>query len=417
MEIKRDVYLKKLIQKKHNGMVKVITGIRRCGKSYLLFNLFKQHLLEEGVKESHIIEMAFDSFENKRFRDPETLYPHIKNLLKDGEMYYVLFDEVQLLGEFESVLNGLMRIRNVDVYVTGSNARFLSRDIITEFRGRGDELHMEPLRFSEFMTVFPGNRYDGWNEYVTYGGLPPVVLLPTTEQKTELLKRLLEETYLNDIIGRHRIRNREELEELLNILSSSIGSLTNPKKLSDTFKSVKQVSISPKTVKNYLDYLTDAYLLDAAMRYDIRGKKYIDSPLKYYFTDLGLRNARINFRQMEETHAMENVIYNELRGRGFNVDVGIVPVEDRTAGGDKKRKQLEVDFVCNKGPLRYYIQSAYALPDRQKTEQEQRSLLKIQDSFQKIIIVKDSPAVWYTEEGVKIINVFDFLLDSDSLGK
>lgn len=345
-----------------------MTGIRRCGKSYLLFSLFKKHLLESGTNKSHIIEIAFDSFENKKFRDPEVLYPYIKEQLVDDKMYYILLDEVQLLGEFESVLNGLMRIDNVDVYVTGSNARFLSRDIITEFRGRGDELHIQPLSFAEFMSVYNGNKYDGWNEYVLYGGLPPVVLLPTSEQKIELLKNLFQETYINDIVGRHSIKNKAEFEELIDILSSGIGSLTNPKKLADTFKSKKNKTISQNTIKSYLDYLCDAFIVSRATRYDIKGRKYIDTPQKYYFSDIGLRNARINFRQIEETHTMENIIYNELVGRGYNVDVGIVTVSQADKSGNCVRKQLEVDFVCNKGSKRYYVQSAFANPRQRKNE-------------------------------------------------
>lgn len=415
MEFKREEFLNRLIRKKHNGLIKVITGIRRCGKSYLLFSLFKRYLLNEGIPESHIIEIAFDSFENKKYRDPEVLYPYIKSLLKDNDMYYIFLDEVQLLAEFESVLNGLLRVGNADIYVTGSNAKFLSKDIITEFRGRGDELHIAPLSFCEFMEGYEGDKYDGWHEYILYGGLPPVVLLPSAEQKMELLKNLFEETYINDIVGRHRIRNRAEFEELINILASGIGSLTNPRKLARTFKSVKQVSISSNTIKSYLDYLSDAFLINAAMRYDIRGRKYIDTPLKYYFTDIGLRNVTIQFCQIEETHIMENIIYNELCMRGFNVDVGIVNICQRDKGGKVVRKKLEVDFVCNKGFRRYYIQSAFSMPNREKTEQEQRSLLLAGDNFKKIIIIKDSPAVWYTEEGVMVMNIYDFLLDKNSL--
>lgn len=415
MEIKRDYYLNKLIAKKHNGLIKVVTGIRRCGKSYLLFSLFKKHLLESGTNKSHIIEIAFDSFENKKFRDPEVLYPYIKEQLVDDKMYYILLDEVQLLGEFESVLNGLMRIDNVDVYVTGSNARFLSRDIITEFRGRGDELHIQPLSFAEFMSVYNGNKYDGWNEYVLYGGLPPVVLLPTSEHKIELLKNLFQETYINDIVGRHSIKNKAEFEELIDILSSGIGSLTNPKKLADTFKSKKNKTISQNTIKSYLDYLCDAFIVSRATRYDIKGRKYIDTPQKYYFSDIGLRNARINFRQIEETHTMENIIYNELVGRGYNVDVGIVTVSQADKSGNCVRKQLEVDFVCNKGSKRYYVQSAFAIPDSEKMKQESNSLLRIDDSFKKVIVVKDAPAPNYTEDGILVIGVYDFLLNENSL--
>lgn len=415
MEIKRDYYLNKLIAKKHNGLIKVITGIRRCGKSYLLFTLFKNHLTESGIADDHIIEIPFDSFENKKYRDPEILYPYVKEQIADDGMYYILLDEVQLLGEFESVLNGFMRMKNVDVYVTGSNARFLSKDIITEFRGRGDELHIQPLSFAEFMSVYDGNKYDGWNEYVLYGGLPPVVLLRTAEQKIELLKSLFQETYINDIISRHSVKHRDEFEELINILASAIGSLTNPKKLTDTFKSKKNKVISSNTIKSYLDYLCDAYVVSRATRYDIKGKKYIDTPQKYYFSDVGIRNACINFRQLEENHTMENVIYNELIARNFNVDVGIITATGKDNDGKSVRKQLEVDFVCNKGSKRYYIQSAFSIPDREKMEQESNSLLRIDDSFKKIIVVKDLPAPTYTEDGILVISVYDFLLNSNSL--
>lgn len=415
MEIKRDYYLNKLITKKHNGLIKVITGIRRCGKSYLLFTLFRNHLTKSGVADDHIIEIPFDSFENKKYRDPEILYPYVKEQIADGGMYYILLDEVQLLDEFESVLNGFMRMKNVDVYVTGSNARFLSKDIITEFRGRGDELHIQPLSFAEFMSVYDGNKYDGWNEYVLYGGLPPVVLLRTAEQKIELLKSLFQETYINDIISRHSVKHRDEFEELINILASAIGSLTNPKKLTDTFKSKKNKVISSNTIKSYLDYLCDAYVVSRATRYDIKGKKYIDTPQKYYFSDVGIRNACINFRQLEENHTMENVIYNELIARNFNVDVGIITATGKDNDGKSVRKQLEVDFVCNKGSKRYYIQSAFSIPDREKMEQESNSLLRIDDSFKKIIVVKDLPAPTYTEDGILVISVYDFLLSSNSL--
>ncbi len=415
MEIKRNIYLNKLISKKHNGLIKVVTGIRRCGKSYLLFNLFKKHLLAEGVDTRHIIEIAFDSFENKKFRDPEVLYPYMKEQMQDEDMYYVLLDEVQLLDEFEAVLNSLIRMKNVDIYVTGSNAHFLSKDVITEFRGRGDEVHMYPLSFAEFMSVYPGTKENGWREYVVYGGLPLVLNFKTPEEKITFLKTLFEETYISDIVGRHKIRNRAELEELLNILSSAIGSLTNPTKLSATFKSMKQKSISAGTIKNYIDYLCDSFLIDSAMRYDIKGKKYIDTPIKYYFTDMGLRNARLNFRQLEETHAMENVIFNELKLRGFNVDVGVIEINSTNEKGNRVRKQLEIDFVCNKGSKRYYIQSAYAMPDQAKMEQEQRSLMLTGDAFKKIIITKDSPGPYYNEDGVLVMNIFDFLLDENML--
>ena len=388
MVVKRDAYLNKLISKKHNGLIKVVTGVRRCGKSYLLFNLFKEHLLSEGVDKKHIIEIAFDAFENKQFQDPYVLMPYLKEQIADDEMYYILLDEVQLLGEFEAVLNSLIRMENADVYATGSDARFLSKDVITEFRGRGDEIHMYPLSFSEFMSVYLGTKQDGWNEYMLYGGLPLVLRFEKPEEKIVFLKSLFEETYISDIVGRHKIRNRAELEELLNILSSSIGSLTNPNKLSATFKSVKQKTISNATITRYIEYLCDAFLIDSAVRYDVKGKKYIDTPVKYYFTDMGLRNARLNFRQLEETHTMENIIFNELKIRGFNVDIGVVVVNGRGKDGSSVRKQCEIDFVCNKGFKRYYIQSAYVIPDQAKMEQEQRSLMMTGDAFKKSLLTK-----------------------------
>lgn len=415
MKIGRDVYLNKLISKRHNGLIKVVTGMRRCGKSYLLFNLFKEYLVNEGVAENHIIEIAFDSFENKRYRDPEVLFPYIMEKMSDERMYYVLLDEVQMLDDFESVLNSLGRKQNVDVYVTGSNAKFLSKDIITEFRGRGDEVHMYPLTFGEFMSVYDGDKQEGWRDYVLFGGIPLVLGFETADQKSDFLKSLFEETYISDITGRNNIRNKAELEELLNILSSAIGSLTNPSKLSATFKSVKNKSISKDTIIKYIDYLRDSFLIDSAIRYDIKGKKYINTPSKYYFTDLGLRNARLNFRQVEETHVMENIIFNELKVRGYNVDVGVVVMNEVDKNGKKIRKQLEVDFVCNKGSKRFYIQSAYALPDKEKMEQEQRSLLNTGDGFKKIIITKDAVAPLYNEEGILVMSVYDFLLNPDSM--
>lgn len=415
MKIKRNRYLNTLISKKHNGLIKVITGMRRCGKSYLLFTLFKEHLLSDGIDEDHIIEIAFDAFENKKYRDPDVLYPYLKEQIKDDAMYYVLLDEVQLLGEFESILNSLIRMKNVDVYVTGSNARFLSKDVITEFRGRGDEVHMYPLSFAEFMSVYPGTKQDGWNEYMLYGGIPLVLEFTTPDQKIAFLKSLFEETYISDIVGRHNIRNKAELEELLNILSSAIGSLTNPQKLSATFQTVKKKKISNSTIKRYIDYLCDSFLIDSAIRYDVKGKKYIDTPVKYYFTDMGLRNARLNFRQIEETHSMENIIFNELKMRGFNVDVGVIMQYETNEKGTNIRKQLEIDFVCNQGSKRYYIQSAYAIPDQAKMEQEQRSLMLTGDFFKRMIITKDTPAPYYNESGVLIMNVYDFLLNENSL--
>ena len=415
MEIRRDIYLNKLISKKHNGLIKVVTGMRRCGKSYLLFNLFKEYLVNEGVNENHIIEIAFDSFENRKYRDPEVLFPYLMEKIADKEMYYVLLDEVQMLDDFESVLNSLGRKKNVDVYVTGSNAKFLSKDIITEFRGRGDEVHMYPLTYSEFMSVYDGDKQEGWRDYVLFGGIPLVLGFETADQKSDFLKSLFEETYISDITGRNNIRNKAELEELLNILSSAIGSLTNPSKLSATFKSVKNKSISKDTIIKYIDYLKDSFLIDSAIRYDIKGKKYINTPSKYYFTDLGLRNARLNFRQVEETHVMENIIFNELKVRGYNVDVGVVVMNEVDKNGKKIRKQLEVDFVCNKGSKRFYIQSAYALPDKEKMEQEQRSLVNTGDGFKKIIITKDAVAPLYNDEGILVMSVYDFLLNPDSM--
>lgn len=415
MEIRRDIYLNKLISKKQNGLIKVVTGMRRCGKSYLLFNLFKEYLTKEGVAENHIIEIAFDSFENKKYRDPEVLFPYLMEKISDDEMYYVLLDEVQMLDDFESVLNSLGRKKNVDVYVTGSNAKFLSKDIITEFRGRGDEVHMYPLTFSEFMSVYDGDKQQGWRDYVLFGGIPLVLGFETADQKSDFLKSLFEETYISDITGRNKIRNKAELEELLNILSSAIGSLTNPSKLSATFKSVKNKTISKDTIIKYIDYLKDSFLIDSAIRYDIKGKKYINTPSKYYFTDPGLRNARLNFRQVEETHAMENIIFNELKVRGYNVDIGVVVMNEVDKNGKKIRKQLEVDFVCNKGSKRFYIQSAYALPDKEKMEQEQRSLVNTGDGFKKIIIAKDAVAPLYNEKGILVMSVYDFLLNPDSM--
>ena len=415
MEIRRDTYLNKLISKRHNGLIKVITGVRRCGKSYLLFELFREYLRKSQVPDDHIIEMAFDAYENKKYRDPEIFFPYLAERINDQDQYYVLLDEVQLLGDFESILNSLVRRKNVDVYVTGSNAKFLSKDIITELRGRGDEVHMYPLTFAEFMSVYEGEKADGWRDYVLYGGIPLILTFTTPDQKGDFLKSLFEETYISDIIGRNNVRNKAELEELLNILSSSIGSLTNPSKLSATFKSVKHTTISKVTIKRYIDYLEDAFLIDSAIRYDIKGKKYIDTPSKYYFTDLGLRNARLNFRQVEETHAMENIIFNELKVRGYNVDVGVVVMNETDHADKKIRKQLEIDFVCNKGSKRYYIQSAFVMHDEKKMQQEERPLINTGDGFKKIIITKDAIAPLYSEEGVLVMSIFDFLLNPDSM--
>ena len=414
-EIKRDYYLEQLIKRTNNGLVKIVTGIRRCGKSYLLRTLFKKHLLENGVDNNHIIEMSFDLFESLEYRDPKVFYPWAIDQIKDEEKYYFLLDEVQMMDEFVSVLNGLADKKNCDVFVTGSNARFLSRDIATEFGGRGDEVHMYPLSFSEFMTVYNGNQYNGWNDYITYGGIPLVVLAETEEQKMILLDNLFKETYISDIVKRNKIRNIGEMEALLDVLSSAIGSLTNPNKLQKTFKSVNQSKITATTITKYIEYLEDAFLIEEASRYDIKGKSYIGTPVKYYFMDMGLRNSRINYRQMEVTHSVENVIYNELRMRGFSVDVGNLTIVENSKDGTTIKKQLEVDFICNKGSKKYYIQSAYILGTAEKMAQEIRPFLKINDSFKKIVITSDTPKPFYSEEGILMMNVFDFLLNADSL--
>ena len=431
MEIKRDFYLNKLISRKNNGLIKVIAGVRRCGKSYLLNTLFYHHLLDCGVPEDHIVKFAFDSADDlaligeslielqnhNRKVNPEKFMRYIRSQIMDKEMYYLLLDEVQMMDSFEAVLNGYLRKDNMDVFVTGSNAKFLSRDIITEFAGRGDEIHMYPLSFAEFMTVFQGDRYEGLSQYMLYGGIPLVVLRNDAMDKANMLENLFTEIYIRDIVARHKVRNKGELEDLLNIVSSSVGSLTNPEKLKNTFHSVKKSKITSATIKNYLDYFEESFLLESAHRYDIKGKAYIDTPKKYYFSDLGLRNARLNFRQFEPTHAMENVIYNELRMRGYNVDVGVVPIAERDEKGKVIRKQLEVDFVCNLGSKRYYIQSAYSIPDEQKLTQETRPFTRIDDSFKKIVITKDLVPAQYDDRGILTINIYDFLLDPSALEK
>ena len=431
MEVRRDFYLNKLIKRKHNGLIKVITGIRRCGKSYLLNTIFYQHLLESGVDADHIIRFGFDSADDlhligesliqiekeKRGVDPEKFMTYIRSRVVDDGMYYLLLDEIQMLDCFEAVLNGYLRKDNMDVFVTGSNAKLLSKDIATEFAGRGDEVHMFPLSFAEFMSVYQGDKYMGLSEYMLYGGIPLVVLRDGTEEKTIALQNLFNEIYIRDITRRNRVKNIGELEDLLNILSSAIGSLTNPEKLKNTFKTVKKSRITSATIKKYLDYFEDSFLIEAAQRYDIKGKEYIETPKKYYFSDLGLRNARINFRQFEQTHCMENVIYNELRMRGYHVDVGVVPVAERDQDGKVIRRQLEVDFVCNLGSSRYYIQSAYSLPDEAKRTQEIRPFRKIDDSFRKIIITRDIVQPYYDEFGILTVNIYDFLLDPSCLDK
>lgn len=425
MGIRRDFYLDKLIKRKGNGLIKVITGIRRCGKSYLLNTIFYQHLLDSGVRTDHIIRFAFDSADDlqligesplqiekeKRGVDPEKFMHYLSAKLVDDEQYYLLLDEVQLMDCFEAVLNGYLRKSNLDVFVTGSNAKFLSKDIITEFAGRGDEVHMYPLSFAEFMSVYDRDKYTGLAEYMLYGGIPLIVLRDNAQEKASALKNLFSEIYLRDIFKRYRIRNVGEIDKLLNILSSAIGSLTNPEKLKNTFKSIKKSKITANTINKYIGYFEDSFLIQSAQRYDIRGKAYIETPKKYYFTDLGLRNARINFRQFEQTHSMENVIYNELCMRGYNVDVGVVQIAEKNSDGKVARKQLEVDFVCNLGSSRLYIQSAYSMPDEEKQKQEIRPFKNIDDSFKKIIVTKDIVLPYYDENGVLIVSIYDFLLD------
>ena len=415
MIIERNKYLNVLLDNRHNGLVKIVTGIRRSGKSFLLFNIFKHRLMEEGVDQQHIIEMQFDDFANKKYREPSYFYSYVKEQIKDGRMYYLILDEVQMLDDFEDVLNGLMHIENVDIYVTGSNARFLSKDVITEFRGRGFQIHVSPLTFAEIMSFYNGTKEDALEEYMRYGGLPPVVLQPNDEYRVNLLKSLLKETYIIDILERNKVRNTSELEELLAMLASGIGGLTNPQKLSNTFKTVKNVSINPATLKSYIEFFSDAFLIEQANRYDVKGKKYIGTPMKFYFSDLGLRNALLNFRQMEKTHQMENVIYNELRNRGYNVDVGVVPFSGKDAQGKSYRTQLEVDFVCNNASKRVYVQSALSLPTQDKIDQETNSLKRIDDGFQRVIIVGDHTIDSHDENGILFTNIYNFLLRKDSI--
>ena len=415
MVIKRDIHLKKLIDSKHNGMIKVVTGVRRCGKSYLLFNLFCHHLKEAGIAADHIIKVDLEDRRNKELRDPDALLRYIDSHMTDQQMYYILLDEVQHVNEFEDVLNSYLKIENADVYVTGSNSRFLSTDVITEFRGRGDEIKIAPLCFREFMSVYQGTKEKGLEEYMLYGGLPKVLDYPTVERKIEYLKSLFKKTYLTDIKERYKIKNDDDLEELIDIVASSIGGLTNPSKLENTFQTVKHSNITHTTIKSYLDMLQDVFLIERSVRYDIKGRKYIDTPAKYYFSDLGLRNARINFRQYEETHLMENLIYNELRLRGMSVDVGVVVKNEKDANGVSVRKQLEVDFVCNQGSQRYYIQSALRLPSEEKREQEVRSLKSINDSFRKFVITEDLISRYQDNEGITYMSIYEFLLDENSL--
>lgn len=409
-EIKRDIYLNKLISRKENGLIKIITGIRRCGKSYLLDPLFKNHLLESGIKADHIIKLELDKEENKKYRNSYELNEYIKSQIKDKDMYYILLDEIQMVDGFESVLNGFLYERNLDVYVTGSNSKFLSSDIITEFRGRGDEIKVFPLSFSEYVEAFKGDKQDAWNEYVLYGGLPLILSKKSDEEKSKYLKDLFDQTYIKDIIERNNVQRVDVIDSIINMLASSVGSLTNPKKIYDTFVSNGEKDISSNTVNSYIKYIEDSFIVNKSDRYDVKGKKYIQTPQKYYFSDIGLRNARLNFRQQEENHIMENIIYNELLLRGYNVDVGVVELRE-----GNQRKQLEVDFVCNLGNKRYYVQSALNLDTREKTIQEERPLMNINDNFKKIIVVKDNMKHWITEEGILVVGIQEFLLDKNSL--
>ena len=406
MEIERNTYLQQLILRKDNGMIKVITGIRRCGKSFLLFNIFKKYLINNGVDEDHI---------NEELRNPKTCYQYIKAAMKDNEHYYLLLDEIQLMPRFEEVLNSLLRISNIDIYVTGSNSRFLSSDIVTEFRGRGDEIRIYPLSFSEFYSVYNGEYEDAWNDYMIYGGLPQIAGFQTERQKTEYLKNIFTNVYLKDVVERNGIQSVDELGTLVDILASVIGAQTNPTKISNTFASERQISYTNKTISKHIDYLEEAFLISKSNRYDIKGRKYIGANLKYYFTDIGLRNARLNFRQQEPTHIIENIVYNELLIRGYNVDTGLIDVYGKNQKGKRVHKQLEVDFVVNQGSQRYYVQVAYDMTSPEKQAQEFRSLRNIPDSFKKIVIVSGTAKPWRNEEGFVIMGMRYFLLKSDSL--
>ncbi len=415
MEIKRDNYLNQLVMRKDNGMIKVITGIRRCGKSFLLFKIFKRYLLENGIDSEHIIEIALDGIENEELRDPRICYKHIKTMMKDEQKYYLFLDEVQFMPRFEEMLNSLLRMDNIDVYVTGSNSKFLSSDIVTEFRGRGDEVRIYPLSFAEFYSVYQGDYDEAWDEYMIYGGLPQVVQFKEERQKAEYLKNMFPNVYLKDVVERNKVQNVDELGTLVDILASAIGAPTNPTKISNTFASERQSSYSNRTISNHINYLAEAFLISKASRYDIKGRKYIGANLKYYFTDTGLRNARLNFRQQEPTHIMENIVYNELLVRGYNVDVGMVDVYDKNKEGKRVHKQLEVDFVANQGSQRYYIQVAYDMTSEEKQIQELNSLRSIPDSFKKIIIINGTKKPWRNDEGFVIMGMKYFLLNANSL--
>lgn len=415
MIIERDLYLKKLLSRRHNGMIKVITGMRRCGKSYLLFNLFANALKDDGIDDAHIIKINLEDRRNKELRNPDRLLEYIDSLLKDEKMHYILLDEVQMANEFEDVLNSYLHTPNADVYVTGSNAKFLSKDVITEFRGRGDEIRIHTLSFKEYSSSQEkgGDKEQLLADYMLYGGLPQTAIMQNNEDRKDYLQNLFTHTYLKDIKERNSIHHDDDLEELVNILASSIGGLTNPQKLVNTFKTIKKSGISRDTIKKYLDYIQDAFLVERSIRYDIKGKKYIDTPAKYYFEDLGLRNARLNFRQSEQTHLMENLIYNELRMRGYSVDIGQVILNTKNTEGKSERKQLEVDFVCNKGYERIYIQSAFALPNKEKQQQELRSLKQIKDNFQKVVIVGSLQPTYRNEDGILFLNIYDFLMNEN----
>lgn len=413
--INRDIYLQKIIDRMNNGMIKVITGIRRCGKSYLLFEIFYKYLLEHGVSNSHIITLQLDDRLNIKYRNPDELCDFIHSKIIDFQKYYILLDEVQLVQNFEEVLISFLHIQNVDIYVTGSNAKFLSSDIITEFRGRGDQIYLSPLSFKEFFSASQFEYEDAYNEYSMFGGMPYLLFCKTDEQKISYLNNLFKETYIKDIVNRYNLRNIDILEDVLNIISSSIGSLTNPNKLSNSFKSIKNQIVAPNTINQYLEYCVDSFLIRKAYRYDVKGKKYIDTPLKYYFTDIGLRNARLGFRQQEESHIMENIIYNELIIRGYNVDVGVITISEKNENNNYVRKQIEVDFVCNLGYERYYIQSALNIDSIKKRVQEERPLIKIDDSFRKIIIVKNNIKKWKDDNGVLFLGLKEFLLNPDSI--
>jgi len=414
-EVSRQDYIESLKSKRHNGLVKIITGLRRSGKSYLLFTLYKRFLLEDGISEDQIVALALDDFKNRRYLEPEVLYDYIAGMIVDNRQYYVMLDEIQMVDNFESVLNGFLHIPNVDLYVTGSNSKFLSSDIITEFRGRGDEIRVYPFNFAEFYSVAGGDRWEAWSRYCRYGGMPQTLGIDNVKDKETYLKNLFNQVYLSDIINRYKLRGQDEIDVLTNILSSSIGALTNPKRISDTFNSERNLKVSQQTISRYLNYLEDSFLISKAMRYDVKGRKYIGTPIKYYFSDVGLRNARLNFRQQEETHIMENVIYNELLRRGFSVDVGVVEVRQLNEKSFAVRRQLEIDFVANMGSRKFYIQSAFELASQEKMAQEKKSLVNIDDSFKKIIIQRIPVEPWYDEDGILHLGLMDFLLKPESI--